>query len=259
MLDTAKETIISLFSDTVTELFSLNQMKKYISSALGNKVASGIAGTGETTAETAGPELKFGGFLNLSDTAIYLDLCGRLMEKLEKKDPRALAKIVAFQKKHLDGTQNERFRVSLGILYHEESCRVTKERHEIPRAKSAPEVKEKTTEIRTNPAVRFLIAFSKLTNHQKLNLLDSTGVLKGDWERKLEKFKKWASENKNDVISGLDGMNKKIAGRNPGMSYWANVFDFRLSNSPTKRVLFILGYASIMTFLLYTIATVGGK
>lgn len=257
LLGTLKDVAIDSFGDLLSGFFSVSQMKKYIGSVLGEKLGEKTAEAGETTEATNGPKLKHGGFMNLSDTAIYLDLCGRLMDKIGRNEPRALAKIATFQKKHLDADQNERFRVALGILYAKDEVKRIKYRHEIPRAGDAPEIKETFTETRHNPAVRFLIEFSRLTNNQKLDVLDSAGILKGDFERKLEKFKKWAEENKDDILSGLDKMNKMIAGENIEMSYWGHVFNFWPFNSPKRRWIGIMLYVGLFILLAYGIATVG--
>jgi len=159
--------------ELIGELFSIGMLKKILTKGAASKAAEvGKEASGSAKA----PDIKFGGFFNLSDETSYLGLIAQLQSDPAGKD--AAAKVTSFLNNKMNDGQRRRFRVVVGTLAQAEYTKeVSKTKEEIPRDKGKPIVKESSKEIKTNLGLEFLKSFSAYTEDEMLAICEASGVM----------------------------------------------------------------------------------
>lgn len=211
VFDMLKEIGGSLIGD----LFSLGFLKKILTGAVKSKIAGGEGEKGGENASEGDkiPEVKFGGYFNMSDEIAYMGLIA-LMES-DKKLRDSAKNVSSFvSRKLLESWQRINFRVSVGTLAHIDYL---KEVVNIPQDESVNKKKDGSTEtkktggkkeeIKVNLGVEFLRSFSHLSDKEKLEVCKAAGILDPSVGQKI---KEYVQKNEKGILKKIAKIKKRI-------------------------------------------------
>lgn len=222
MVDFLKELAIELG----VELFSIGTLKKFITKTMAQKVITGQEPV-ETHAKNANGEdvdIKFGGTYNLTDEEAYIILMAKLETSPDGSTNKLAAKVSENINKELpQEDQKKRFRIVFGRLSQIEYTKeINKERKEIPQAKGAPKIEEKSREVTVNLAVELLRSFVNYTPQERKGVYEAMGIMSSELQRNFKSAKKSMRKNKGALIGAMEATSRAILDK-PYEGPWAEM------------------------------------